>query len=99
VNVKTAGRVVFEPGSFFEFVDGGDVYIKKHMQLERLVAGGIDAATTIMIGDRAVDIEAAKINGIGSIGVSWGFGDLEELENARADHVVHTPATLTGLFL
>jgi phosphoglycolate phosphatase len=90
---------MFGLDSFFEFVDGGDVHIKKYMQLERLVAGGIDAATTIMIGDRAVDIEAAKINGIGSIGVSWGFGDLEELENACADHVVHTPVALTGLFL
>jgi phosphoglycolate phosphatase len=90
---------MFELGSYFEFVDGGDVHIKKFMQLERLVCGGIDAASAVMIGDRAVDIEAAKINGIGSIGVSWGFGDIDELENARPDHVVHAPQELLELYL
>jgi len=83
----------------FGFVDGGDVHIKKSMQLERLVAAGVDARSAIMIGDRAVDINAAKVNEIRSVGVSWGFAAADELPDASPDHLVHTPLELQGLFL
>jgi len=83
----------------FEFIDGGDVHIKKSMQLERLVAAGMDARSAIMIGDRAVDIYAAKANEIRSVGVSWGFAATDELPDASPDHLVHTPLELQELFL
>jgi phosphoglycolate phosphatase len=40
----------------------------------------------IVIGDRAADIIAARANGVRSIGVTWGYGEPEEL--AEADDVV-----------
>ena len=40
----------------------------------------------IVIGDRAADIIGARENGVRSIGVSWGYGEPEEL--AEADDVV-----------
>ena len=83
----------------FEFVDGGDVHIKKSVQLERLVAAGMDARSAIMIGDRAVDINAARVNEIKSVGVSWGFSATDELPDASPDHLVHTPLELQELFL
>lgn len=89
---------MFGLADHFRFIDGGDVYVTKHMQLERLVANGVDAATAIMIGDRAVDIEAAKNNALGSVGVSWGFGDEEELLGAGPDYLVRRPAELRELF-
>jgi len=94
-----AAKIVdmFGLGGFFEFVDGGDVHIKKYMQIERLVANGIEAAETVMIGDRAVDIEAARKNDIAAIGVIWGFGDRAELENAGPDHIVDSPRELLEL--
>ena len=78
----------------FEFIDGGDIHIKKVMQLDRLVRNGIDASTAVMIGDRAVDIEAARSNAIRSVGVCWGFGEQEEIEGARPDHIASSPAEL-----
>lgn len=48
----------------------------------------------IMVGDRSHDIDAATANGILSIGVTWGFGDRAELEGARPDSIVNTPAEL-----
>lgn len=84
---------------FFTFVDGGDVHIKKSMQLECLVANGIDASTTVMIGDRAVDILAAKSNNMKSVGVSWGFGGDDELSNAGADFLLRSPTELLELFI
>lgn len=45
----------------------------------------------IMIGDRRFDIEGAKEAGIKSIGVTFGFGEREELEKAGADYIADTP--------
>ena len=42
----------------------------------------------IMVGDSAVDIETAHNAGIHSIGVKWGFRSTEELQEARAEHIV-----------
>lgn len=41
----------------------------------------------IMVGDRLHDILGAKENGLKSIGVLYGFGSREELENAGADKI------------
>ena len=42
-----------------------------------------------MVGDTWNDFEAAKANGIASIGVSWGYGTAADL--LAADRVVHAP--------
>ena len=52
---------------------------------------GIDPATAIMVGDREHDIHGAAENGIGAIGITWGYGDRAELENAGAKAVLDTP--------
>lgn len=43
-----------------------------------------------MIGDRKYDILGAQAHHIPSIGVTWGYGDQEELQAAGATHVVST---------
>ena len=58
---------------------------------------GEDPVGTVMIGDRRHDIEAARVNGISSIGVTWGFGASEELIEAGADHIVDDPGRLGEL--
>ena len=45
----------------------------------------------IMVGDRFHDIHGAKENGIASIGVLYGYGNREELEQAGADYVAVKP--------
>ncbi len=51
----------------------------------------------LMIGDRRHDIEGARQAGLPSIGVAYGYGGREELENAGATHVVETVAELRQL--
>jgi phosphoglycolate phosphatase len=51
-----------------------------------------------MIGDREVDISAAKSNGIASVGVMWGFGSRMELQEAQPDHLLETSKDLLTLF-
>lgn len=50
-----------------------------------LVQERLNAAATVMIGDRAHDIQAARQNGIRSIGVTYGYGSVMELQAAGAD--------------
>ena len=50
--------------------------------------GGVtDKSTVVMVGDREHDIIGANKNGIDSIGVLFGYGSREELENAGATHI------------
>ena len=51
-------------------------------------------ASAVMIGDRDKDIEAANATGTRSVGVLWGFGAREELENAGAERIAATPIDL-----
>lgn len=48
-----------------------------------------DLSEAIMIGDREHDIIGANQAGIASIGVLYGFGDYEELSNAKATFIVN----------
>lgn len=55
-----------------------------------LKESGCKAEDAVMIGDRLHDILGAKENGLDSIGVLFGYGDREELENAGADYIAET---------
>lgn len=48
---------------------------------------GIDKNRAVMIGDRYFDIDGANGAGIDSIGVTFGFGSKEELQNAGATFI------------
>jgi len=95
-----AARIIemFGLRDFFEFIDGGDIHIKKYMQLEKLLANGVCRERAVMIGDRAVDIEAARRNGMSSVGVTWGFAHHEELERAAPTQLARSPAELLEMF-
>ncbi|MDR2547747.1 MAG: HAD-IA family hydrolase [Lachnospiraceae bacterium] len=47
-----------------------------------------DSKDAVMIGDRKYDIEAAKLLGLDTIGVLYGYGDNNELSTAGADYIV-----------
>lgn len=44
----------------------------------------------IMVGDTAFDVIGAKAHGIPTIGVSWGYGKVEEMTAAGAVSIAHT---------
>ena len=52
----------------------------------------------IMIGDTVEDIEAAKQNGIDSIGVTYGEGKKGDLESVGATYIVHTINSFSIIF-
>ena len=50
-----------------------------------------------MIGARRSDIEGAVANGVTGIGVLWGFGSREELQEAGAHELARDPSHLAAL--
>lgn len=88
---------MFDLRPCFAFVNGGEIGVLKHQQLAALLAQGEISASSIMIGDRAVDVEAARSNGLASVGVLWGHGTHEELSAAHPSRLLSEPAQLLEL--
>lgn len=101
---KFAKQIIehFNLDKYFDFVGGsefngrekkGDVikYVLKENQ--------INASDAIMIGDRKHDIIGAHENNLPCVGVLYGYGSLEELNDNEADYIVETVALLTDKLL
>jgi phosphoglycolate phosphatase len=54
--------------------------------------GGLQG--TVMLGDRAEDVQGARSNAIGAVAVAWGYGTHEELEQAMPDRIVTSTGEL-----
>ena len=59
----------------------------------------IRADEAIMVGDRRYDIAGAHANDLRAVGVLWGYGARQELEEAGADLLVAAPADLQAALL
>ncbi|BCS53340.1 HAD family hydrolase [Geobacter sp. SVR] len=74
---------------FFVAICGGDTYPeRKPSPLPLLRTSGALSTlpeNTVMVGDSINDIEAGKLAGMATIGCTWGYGGLDELE--QADHL------------
>ena len=51
----------------------------------------------IMVGDTHYDVTGAAFHGIPAIGVSWGYGTVEDMEKAGAIAIAHTMEELLAL--
>ena len=72
--------------------DGG---AEKAQLIARLLeTEGVDPRRAVMVGDRRYDIAGAHSNRVRALGVLWGYGGREELEQAGADALVGAPETL-----
>ena len=81
----------------FQFVNGGDVGVQKWQQIQDLRSKNAIDESSIMVGDRAIDLVAAHRNGLYSAGVLWGHGRPEELVNERPQHIFTAPSQLAVL--
>jgi phosphoglycolate phosphatase len=88
----------FELGRFFVRVHGsemdGRLTRKGELLAHVLVAESLVAGDAVMVGDRAEDILGALATGIASIGVTYGYGSLDELRAAGATRICEDPASV-----
>jgi phosphoglycolate phosphatase len=72
--------------------DDGPLGDKAAVIAALLRAERIDPADALMIGDRAMDVTAARASGLRTIGVLWGYGSRAELLAAGAADLCESPA-------
>jgi phosphoglycolate phosphatase len=89
----------FKLESYFQSVVGSNLdgtRVEKHEVIEYVLTelGDYDRSQIIMVGDRMHDIRGAKHNGLDVVGVAYGYGSREELEQAEPNHIVDTVAEL-----
>ena len=94
----------FKIDKYFTFVAGSDfeeTRVKKGDVIKYALEGAkiSDLSKVIMVGDREHDIIGAKENNIKSIGVLYGFGDVIELTQARAEYIVNNTNELLNILL
>jgi phosphoglycolate phosphatase len=68
-----------------------------HMLLEAMAESGVQPDSTLMIGDTVFDIEMALHAKVHPIGVSWGYHDPFELQEAGAAAVIDAFEELAAL--
>lgn len=65
-----------------------DVPEDKSVLIENAVKElGVEKSRAIMVGDRHFDINGAKVAGVASIGVTYGYGSEDELKSAGAAYI------------
>ncbi len=85
----------FFPEGLFEIVFGHRPGIEKKPSpvglLEIAAIMEIAPSACLYVGDTSVDMQTGRAAGMFTIGVLWGFRNLQELRYNRADKIVHTP--------
>ena len=90
----------FELAAFFEEICGASFdasRVHKADVLKHLLAKIGGAENALMIGDTEFDVLGAAAHGIPTIGVSWGYGKAEAMEQAGAIAIAHTMEELESL--
>jgi len=59
----------------------------------------VEKENVYMIGDRKFDVEGARAIGVESVGVTYGYGGMEELRRAKADYIVRSVEELQEFLL
>ena len=58
-----------------------------------------DLSDVLMVGDRKYDVEGAKECGLSCMGVLYGFGNREELEEAGAEYIAETVEDMVQILI
>ena len=90
-----AGKILehFDLRHYFKEVHGSELDGTRDYK-DELIAyiiqqHSLDPRHTLMIGDREYDIHGAKQNDVRSVGVTYGYGSMAELEAADPDALCH----------
>jgi len=92
----------FRLAEFFDRICGASLD-RSRISKEDVIAYLLDNYKTngdlIMVGDTAFDVTGAAAHEIPTIGVSWGYGSVEEMKAAGAVAIAHTPEELLQLLI
>ena len=90
----------FKLDKYFTFVSGSGAYgTAKSDQLRGLIDVKTVLDSSLMIGDRYIDLTSAHKTGLRSAGVLWGYGSLEELTDEEPTFIAESPAHLSAAII
>ena len=87
----------FDLSRYFDCICGANIeknLYEKDQVIAYLLGQTQAGDLKIMVGDTKYDVIGAKAHGIPTIGVSWGYGDVEEMRAAGAAAIVDRPEDL-----
>lgn len=89
----------FDLAKYFHFIGGSDMAESRAtkeavIEYDLAALGNPDPQRCIMVGDRKYDVIGAREYGIDCVGVLFGYGSREELEETNAAYIVETVAEL-----
>lgn len=90
----------FDLAKYFDIIAGASFDHARHSKalvIEYLLEQTGKDMDAIMVGDTAFDVLGAKAHGIPTIGVSWGYGTVSDMEEAGAWAIAHTTDDLYSL--
>ncbi len=94
----------FDIARYFTHFLGAE-FDRSMTEKDQLITAGLslcenaDKKKAVMIGDRKFDIEGANIVGIDSIGVLYGYGDIEELSKEGATYIAKNADEIRKILL
>ena len=84
--------------SFFEEILGSDFMYSKKEKIDYAIEKyGMARDRTFYIGDTVGDILEAKMAGVRSVGVTWGWHDRDRLARSAPDFLLETPEELLNI--
>lgn len=99
-----AGKILerFELAPYFSLLSGSELdgarSLKDEVVAWALERAGLSPGEAVMVGDRAYDVRGAAACGVPCIGVLYGYGGREELEQAGAAALAASVAGLAALW-
>lgn len=90
----------FDLAQYFDRICGASMDTSrssKEAVIAYLLEQNGSAENMVMVGDTKYDVIGAKAHGIPTIGVSWGYGEIDEMLEAGAAAIAHTTQELLEL--
>ncbi len=94
----------FDIDKYFSMIAGSNfdlTMLQKHEIVEHTLRniGDYHKDRAVMVGDRSDDVDAARMNGIDSIAITYGYGSREELKKCKPMYIVNSVEELRRLLL
>lgn len=90
----------FDLAKYFTRICGASMDLSRNTKADviaYLLEQNGQADNMVMVGDTEFDVLGAKEHGIPTIGVSWGYGKTEDMEQAGAAAIAHSAQELLAL--
>ena len=90
----------FDLSKYFTMICGASMDFSRNTKeavIAYLLEQSGESENMVMVGDTKFDILGAKHHGIPAIGVSWGYGKVEDMVAAGAEAIADTPRQLWEL--